>query len=174
MPLVKERMQQETANVILPAERELLAEHLRARWEEGVRMNVNYPRRSTAGRGRRAAAAARLSVRRLQQPEIEVISVKISTIYSQISTLARAHTIDILCDRLELLYRAASKSIFKRRDGSTVPKFVYLDMEEYRDKTLTAEVFMRTLDRPGLEQARAGIALQAYIPDSCRYAAMDQ
>src|SRR5436853_3858582 len=28
MPFVKERMQQETANVILPAERELLAEHL--------------------------------------------------------------------------------------------------------------------------------------------------
>src|SRR6476646_6677693 len=39
-------------------------------------------------------------------------------------------------------------------------------MEEYRDKDLTADVFMRTLDRPGLEQARAGIALQAYIPDS--------
>ena len=49
MPFVKDRMQQETANVILPAERELLAEHLRARWEEGVRMNVNYPGRGAAG-----------------------------------------------------------------------------------------------------------------------------
>ncbi len=102
----------------------------------------------------------------LQQPEIEVLSVKISTIYSQISALARQHTIDVLCDRLELLFRAAAKARFKRKDGSVVPKFVYLDMEEYRDKTLTAEVFMRTLDRKGLEQARAGIALQAYIPDS--------
>ena len=92
--------------------------------------------------------------------------MKISTIYSQISALAREHTIDVLCDRLELLFRAAAKAKFKRRDGTTVPKFVYLDMEEYRDKELTAEVFMRTLDRPGLEQARAGIALQAYIPDS--------
>ena len=36
-----------------------------------------------------------------------------------------------------------------------VPKFVYLDMEEYRDKELTAEAFMRTLDRPGLD-IRAG------------------
>ena len=33
-------------------------------------------------------------------------------------------------------------------------------MEEYRDKELTAEAFMRTLDRPGLEQVRAGIALE--------------
>ena len=165
MPLVKERMQQETANVILPAERELLAEHLRARREEGVRMNVNFLGEALLGE---EDAQHRLQgyLAALQQPEIEVISVKISTIYSQISTIARTHTIDILCDRLELLYRAAIKSTFKRKDGSTVPKFVYLDMEEYRDKTLTAEVFMKTLDRRGLEQARAGIALQAYIPDS--------
>ena len=37
-----EHMQQETANVVLPAEPEVLAEHLRARAAEGVRMNVNF------------------------------------------------------------------------------------------------------------------------------------
>jgi RHH-type proline utilization regulon transcriptional repressor/proline dehydrogenase/delta 1-pyrroline-5-carboxylate dehydrogenase len=165
MPFVKERMQQETANVILPAERELLAEHLRARWEEGVRMNVNFLGEALLGE---EDAQRRLQgyLAALQQPEIEVISVKISTIYSQISPLAREHTVGLLCDRLELLFRAAAKAKFQRRDGTTVPKFVYLDMEEYRDKDLTAEVFMRTLERPGLEKSRAGIALQAYIPDS--------
>ena len=50
----------------------------------------------------------------------------------------------------------------------SVPKFVYLDMEEYRDKELTAAAFMRTLDRDGLQHVRAGIALQSYIPDSFR------
>src|SRR3954462_14629607 len=165
MPLVKERMQHETANVILPAEREHLAEHLKARWEEGVRMNVNHLGEALLGE---EDAQRRLQnyLAALQQPEIEVLSVKISTIYSQISVIAREHTVDVLCDRLELLFRAAAKARFARRDGTTVPKFVYLDMEEYRDKDLTADVFMRTLDRPGLEQARAGIALQAYIPDS--------
>jgi RHH-type proline utilization regulon transcriptional repressor/proline dehydrogenase/delta 1-pyrroline-5-carboxylate dehydrogenase len=165
MPFVKDRMQHETANVILPAERELLAEHLRARWEEGVRMNVNFLGEALLGE---EDARRRLQgyLTALQQPEIEVISVKISTIYSQISAIAREHTIGLLCDRLELLFRAAAKAKYKRRDGTVVPKFVYLDMEEYRDKDLTAEVFIRTLDRRGLEQARAGIALQAYIPDS--------
>src|SRR3954465_1443050 len=165
MPLVKERMQHETANVILPAEREHLADHLKARWEEGVRMNVNYLGEALLGE---EDAQRRLQsyLAALQQPEIEVLSVKISTIYSQISALAREHTIDVLCDRLELLFRAAAKARFKRRDGTLVPKFVYLDMEEYRDKEITAEAFMRTLDRHGLEQAHAGIALQAYIPDS--------
>src|SRR4051794_5529888 len=141
MPFVKDRMQQETANVILPAERELLAEHLRARWEEGVRMNVNYLGEALLGE---EDARRRLQgyLTALQQPEIEVISVKISTIYSQISALAREHTIGVLCDRLELLLRAVAKARFKRRDGSTVPKFIYLDMEEYRDKEITAEAFM--------------------------------
>ncbi len=165
MPFVKDRMQQETANVIQPAERDLLAGHLRARWKEGVRMNVNYLGEALLGE---EDAQRRLQgyLSALQQPEIEVISVKISTIYSQISALAREHTVGILCDRLELLFRAAAKARFTRHDGTTVPKFVYLDMEEYRDKDLTAEVFMRTLDRGGLEQTRVGIALQAYIPDS--------
>ena len=42
-------------------------------------------------------------------------------------------------------------------------------MEEYRDMDLTAEAFMRTLERPGLEETAAGIVLQAYIPDSFAY-----
>ena len=165
MPFVKEKMQQETANVVLPAEEEHLRVYLRERWEEGVRMNVNFLGEALLGE-REAERRLKSYLQALQRPEIEVISVKISTIYSQISTVARQRTIDVLCDRMELLYRAAVKHTFKRRDGTTVPKFVYLDMEEYRDKEITAEVFMQTLDRDGLQDVRAGIALQAYIPDS--------
>ncbi|MEZ6133661.1 MAG: hypothetical protein R3C53_02005 [Pirellulaceae bacterium] len=38
VPLVKDKMRKETANVILPAEKEMLQTHLRARRDEGVRM----------------------------------------------------------------------------------------------------------------------------------------
>ena len=164
LPLVKEHMQKETANVILPGEKELLVRHLADRTHEGVRMNVNF-----LGE---AILSEPESERRLQQylqglqwSETEVVSIKISTLYSQISPLAREHTVAILCDRLERLFRSADHAGF-RPDGQIVPKFVYLDMEEYRDKELTAEAFIRTLDRPGLKHIRAGIALQAYIPDS--------
>lgn len=165
MPFVRGKMQQETANVVLPAEEEHLRGYLQQRWQEGVRMNVNYLGESLLGE-REAERRLKMYLQALQRPEIEVISVKISTIYSQISPLAREHTVSVLCDRMELLYRAASKNTFVRSDGKQVNKFVYLDMEEYRDKEITAEVFMRTLDRKGLEQVRAGIALQAYLPDS--------
>ena len=42
VPMVKSKMREETANVILPAETELLVEHLKNRRDSGVRMNVNY------------------------------------------------------------------------------------------------------------------------------------
>ena len=164
-PIVKEKMREETATVILPAERELLEAHLTARRDEGLRMNVNFLGEALLGE---EEAMHRLEkyLEALQRPEIEVVSVKISTLYSQISPIGREHTIQVLCDRFERLVRAAAKERFTRADGSSAHKFVYLDMEEYRDMSLTTEVFLRTLDRRGLEHATAGIALQAYIPDS--------
>ena len=165
VPLVKEKMQEETANVVLPAEPELLAPHLRARHADGIRMNLNVLGEALLGEGE---ALHRLEhyLEVLADPTIEVISVKISTLYSQISALARAYTVSVLCDRMELLYRAATRARFAQADGSTVSKFVYLDMEEYRDLSLTVDVFMRTLSRDGLLHCSAGIALQAYVPDS--------
>ena len=165
MPMVKDQMRRETANVILPAEQEILRRHLDERRDEGVRMNVNYLGEAILGEDE---AQARLEqyLTALQLPEIEVVSVKISTIYSQIQPIERDKSIAIMCDRLERLYRAARHGTFTRADGTVVPKFVYLDMEEYRDMSLTAEVFMKTLERSGLEELSAGIVLQAYIPDS--------
>ena len=165
LPLVKEHMQKETANVILPGEKPMLTQHLRERTHEGVRMNVNCLGEAILGE---EDAEKRLQeyLQALQWPEIEVVSIKISTLHSQISALAREHTVATLCDRLERLFRTAAHMSFTRSDGAKVSKFVYLDMEEYRDKDLTAEAFMRTLDRPGMEQVRAGIALQSYIPDT--------
>jgi RHH-type proline utilization regulon transcriptional repressor/proline dehydrogenase/delta 1-pyrroline-5-carboxylate dehydrogenase len=167
VPLVKEQMRHETANVVLPAEPEHLARHLRERRSEGLRMNVNFLGDSLLGE---MVAAHRLDkyLAALQLPEVEVISVKISTLFSQIAPHAREQTLRTLCDRLEPLYREALHLRYTRLDGTRVPKFVYLDMEEYRDLELTAAAFMRTLDRSGLENATAGIALQAYIPDSQR------
>jgi RHH-type proline utilization regulon transcriptional repressor/proline dehydrogenase/delta 1-pyrroline-5-carboxylate dehydrogenase len=165
VPMVKEKMRKETSNVILPAEKDKLAGHLRERTREGVRMNVNFLGEAILGeRESRRRLDRYLAI--LQLPEIECVSIKISTLYSQISALARKNTIRMVSDRLELLYRAAAKEVFVRQDGSRVPKFVYLDMEEYRDLHLTAEIFMQTLSRKGLENVRGGIALQAYIPDS--------
>ncbi|MAG33756.1 MAG: proline dehydrogenase [Deltaproteobacteria bacterium] len=165
VPLVKDRMRAETANVVLPGEREHLSEHLEARRRQGVRMNVNFLGEALLGEG---AARERLEayLSALQEPSIEVISVKSTTIYSQIAPISYRHALSILCDRMELLYRAAAEARFRRADETESAKFVYLDMEEHRDLDLTVACFIETLSRPGLEDIDAGIALQAYLPDS--------
>ncbi len=162
VPLVKDRMRRETANVILPAEPDLLSEHLRNRQQQNVRMNVNLLGEAILGEGE-AKHRINQCIDALRLSEVRCLSVKISTLYSQVSPLAREHTITKVADRLERLYRVANQEI----DPTTgTGKFVYLDMEEYRDLYLTADVICETLSRSGLESTRAGIALQAYIPDS--------
>lgn len=165
VPLVKDRMRQETANVILPAEEQPLREHLDARRRSGLRMNVNFLGEALLGE-KEAGRRLQHYLHALQIPEISCISVKLSTIFSQVSTIARGETIRVVSDALELLYRAATRETFVAADGESRSKFVYLDMEEYRDLYLTAEAFKSALDRPGMNRVRAGIALQAYIPDS--------
>jgi RHH-type transcriptional regulator, proline utilization regulon repressor / proline dehydrogenase / delta 1-pyrroline-5-carboxylate dehydrogenase len=69
-------------------------------------------------------------------------------------------------ERLSRLYRAARDHVYEHRDGRRVPKFVNLDMEEYRDLEITAAAFTRTLARAEFKRHAAGIVLQAYLPDS--------
>ncbi len=73
----------------------------------------------------------------LSSSEIEYISAKISTIYSQVLPLAFEKTVSVLEDRLTQLYCVARDHEFVRPNGEVCPKFVNLDMEEYRDLEIT-------------------------------------
>ncbi len=75
-------------------------------------------------------------------------------------------TIDVLADRLRQLYRVAKANTFVHADGTRSPKFVNLDMEEYRDLKLTVELFKKVLDEQEFRDFSAGIVLQAYLPDA--------
>ena len=74
VPMVKEKMQQETANVVLPAEPELLAKHLRARRGDGVRMNVNFLGEALIGEDD-AQSRLKKYLQALQDDSIEVLSL---------------------------------------------------------------------------------------------------
>mgnify|MGYP005841063877 CR=1 FL=1 len=165
VPKMVEKMREDSARAVVPGEDEVLYPHLRKRKREGVRMNINHIGEVVQGE---EEAQKRLDsyLKDLRDPEIEYISVKISTIYSQISGLAFENTVAELMDRLSRLYRAAAENTFTHEDGRSVPKFVNLDMEEYRDLEITAQAFIRTLDLPEFRNHAAGIVLQAYLPDS--------
>lgn len=165
VPKMIEKMRATSSRAIIPGEPKPLHDHLARRKDQGVRMNINHLGEAVLGE---AEAAGRLEtyIKDMKDPDIECISVKISTIYSQISSLAFEHTVDILKERLSALYRVAKSHYFVRKDGTRVPKFVNLDMEEYRDLEITYQVFVRTLDQPEFHDYSAGIVLQAYLPDA--------
>jgi RHH-type proline utilization regulon transcriptional repressor/proline dehydrogenase/delta 1-pyrroline-5-carboxylate dehydrogenase len=140
VPLATWTLRRQTKTVILPGEKHALSRHMRKRRKEGVRLNLNHLGEAILGE---EEAHHRLSVylNDLAQDDIEYVSIKISTIYSQINMLGWEKTLEVLSDRLRQLYRAAKSHSFVHTDGSRSPKFVNLDMEEYKDLILTVELF---------------------------------
>lgn len=165
VPLAKHMIRQETTRVILPGEREEFAKHLEQRRAQSIRINLNHLGEAILGE-KEAEHRLRIYLNDLANPDIEYISVKASTICSQINLLAWEHTLSIITGRLARLYRAASLHAYIRQDGTQAPKFVNLDMEEYRDLHITVEAFRRVLDAPEFFNHSAGIVLQSYLPDS--------
>jgi RHH-type proline utilization regulon transcriptional repressor/proline dehydrogenase/delta 1-pyrroline-5-carboxylate dehydrogenase len=165
VPMAKWTLRHATSRVILPGEKRSLAHHMHLRRKQGVRLNINHLGEAILGE---QEAISRLNVylEDLKSEDIEYVSIKISTIFSQINILDWDKTIEILEERLSLLYKTAKEHTFKRADGTTVPKFVNLDMEEYRDLHLTKELFKKILSQPRFLSFSAGIVLQAYLPDS--------
>ena len=165
IPRMIEKMRHNSSRAIIPGEPDMLHAHLQKRKNQGVRMNINHLGEAVLGE-EEAGRRLKTYSEDLRNPEIEYISIKISTIYSQIHSLAFEHSVKILKERLSLLYRIARDNRFIRKDGTMVPKFVNLDMEEYRDLEITIAAFTRTLDEDEFKNYSAGIVLQAYLPDS--------
>src|SRR5262249_12109591 len=153
----------ETRGVILPARDPAFARHIAERRAERFDANVNLLGEAILGDDE---ADARLDAvcRRIRHPDVQCISVKISALCANLDVLAFDHSLARILERLRLVYRVAA--------AFSPPKFVYLDMEEYRDLHLTVAAFRTLLDEPEFVDLPAGIALQAYIPDS--YAVLEE
>ena len=167
VPPIVARLRHETQNVILPGEEEDLRRYLEERRRAGLRLNLNQLGEAILGE---AEAARRLEayLALLARDDVEYISVKVSSVFSQIDLVAFRATVARVAERLRTLYRAAARHRYRHPDGRVTPKFINLDMEEYRDLDLTVTAFREVLDEPEFLPLSAGIVLQAYLPDSHR------
>ena len=163
MPLVTARLRRELSAVVLPAGPAALARRVRRRRREGIRLNVNLLGEAVLGDAE-ARHRNHAVVGLLARPEIDYVSVKISSVCAQLDVLAYEDGLARIVERLRPVYVAASRA--------EPAKFVNLDMEEYRDLHLTIDAFTTLLAEPELCRLDAGIVLQAYLPDSC--AALEQ
>ena len=166
--LATARLRRELGSVVLPWEPGPLGRHIRRRRAQGMRLNVNLLGEAVLGE-RQAAERARLVEELLGRPDVDCVSVKLSALDSQLDVLAYEHTLEGVRARLRPILRAAA--------AHRPAKLVNLDMEEYRDLELTVDAFTSLLDEPDFAHLTAGIALQAYLPDSvdvlrrlCEYA----
>src|SRR5688572_10236622 len=167
VPPIVNRLRQETQNVILPGEEEDLRRYLEERRQAGMRLNLNQLGEAILGE---MEAARRLDayLALLARDDVEYISVKVSSVFSQIDLVAFGATVARVAERLRTLYRAAARHRYQHPDGRVTPKFINLDMEEYRDLDLTVTAFREVLDEPEFLVLSAGVVLQAYLPDSHR------
>jgi len=154
-------IRQETTAFILPAADDELRAYMDQRQRAGVRVNINHLGEAVLGE---AEAARRVAgyVALLESPDIDTISVKVSSIFSQLQPLSFERSVARIAERLRTIYRAAINHL----GAEQRPKLVTLDMESYRDLPLTVAAFEQTLSEPEFMQLRAGVVLQAYLPDS--------
>jgi RHH-type proline utilization regulon transcriptional repressor/proline dehydrogenase/delta 1-pyrroline-5-carboxylate dehydrogenase len=157
MPVVSWRIRRETEGVVLSAHDPDFARHVARRARERVRLNVNVLGEAILSD---AEAETRLrAVRaRLARPDVDYVSVKISAVVANLDPIAFDDSLDRVATALRDLYRDALQH--------SPPKFVNLDMEEYKDLELTVTAFVRVLDEREFGALDAGIVLQAYLPDA--------
>lgn len=157
MDAIHKRFRKETQEVILPSEQEPLLHFLQNCSETGVSVNLNQLGEAVLGE-EEAEKRLHALLQLLDREDVHYVSVKITAIFSQINLVALDQSQESIKRRLRVLYRAAMKR----------GKFVNLDMEEYCDLELMVQAFRDLLSEEEFLHFSAGIALQAYLPDSIR------
>ena len=161
IPIARFVLRSLVSHLIADARGKQLTKHLSKVRADGVQLNLNLLGETVLGE---AEAANRLSktFELLRRPDVDYVSVKISSVVSQLSMWGYEDSIARVLNRLDPLYEYAGHH----------KKFINLDMEEYRDLWLTIEVYKHILSKPKYKYLATGIVIQAYLPDS--YAALKE
>jgi RHH-type proline utilization regulon transcriptional repressor/proline dehydrogenase/delta 1-pyrroline-5-carboxylate dehydrogenase len=154
------RVTREADAYVVRGEEHELERFLAASARQGSAVNLNHLGEEVIGEAQAKVHGAHYHAL-LERPDVTTLSVKLSSLYSQVSLLAFDETLRVLAARLRPIYLKAA--------AASPQKLVYLDMESYRDLDITFTLFTRLLDEPELRRLTAGIVLQAYLPDSHHY-----
>jgi RHH-type proline utilization regulon transcriptional repressor/proline dehydrogenase/delta 1-pyrroline-5-carboxylate dehydrogenase len=141
--------------IILPAENKKLAKQIKRRAKKGIRLNINVLGEAVLGDHEASERFDRV-IEMMNRSEVDYVSVKLSSVVSQIIALDREGTLDRVSEKLRQIYRTSIAT----------NTFVNLDMEEFRDLRLTVDAFKLVLSEGEFKSLYAGLVLQAYLPES--------
>ncbi|WP_084500390.1 proline dehydrogenase family protein [Brevibacterium album] len=158
VPAARARMRQMLSHMIVDARPAQFAKAVSALRRDGSKLNVNLLGEAVLGEEEARHHTEEVE-RLILRDDVDYVSIKVSSMCSQIDLWAFEESVEMVCDRLRPLLRSAAA-----QPAGTA--FVNLDMEEYQDLDLTIEVFTRLLSEPELADYEAGIVIQAYLPDA--------
>ncbi len=157
VPISRAVLRRMVGHLILDATPKKLDKSIAELRRAGVRLNLNLLGEAVLGdeeADRRLAGTREM----LERDDVDYVSIKVSSVSSQLSMWSFDETVTRVVARLTPLYELAAVTAKQ--------KFINLDMEEFRDLDLTIAVFERLLEQPRLRGLEAGIVLQAYLPDA--------
>ncbi|WP_435531215.1 bifunctional proline dehydrogenase/L-glutamate gamma-semialdehyde dehydrogenase [Ruania suaedae] len=157
VPLARHRLRQLVGHLVVDASDPALAHHLAQARAHGRRSNINLLGEAVLGEQEASTRAARTR-QLLERDDVDHVSVKVSSLVSQLSTWDTEAAVARVVDRLRPLYRTAART--------SPAAFVNLDMEEHRHLDLTVAVFEAICGEPEFRGLEMGLALQAYVPES--------
>ncbi len=165
VPLFIKTIKNQSKRIILPEKDKELQLYFSDKKINDFMININHLGEAVLGE-QEVSRRFDIYEKDLKNPSIEKISVKISTLYSQIEPIAFDHCVNIISEKLTKLFYTAKSNLYMNSKGIYLPKLVTLDMEESKDLEITIAAFTKTLDQKDFLSFTAGIALQAYLPDS--------
>jgi len=168
VPIFKDKLRSDTSKVIINGKASILNRHLSKRRKQNIGQNVNLLGEVVLGNGE-AEKRYQHYLEALKYPQINYISIKISGIYAQINPFNYEVNKSELCERLSAIYKQSIDYPYVDEKGNAAPKFVNLDMEEYKDTELTLDVFKTVLNLPQFKNYSSGIVIQAYLPDAWNF-----
>ncbi|MGC0250974.1 bifunctional proline dehydrogenase/L-glutamate gamma-semialdehyde dehydrogenase [Pseudactinotalea sp. Z1748] len=160
IPIAKASLRQMVRHLVVDASERKLGpalKQIRAK-QPGARLNINLLGEAILGK-EEAARRVEGTRRLLARDDVDYISIKVSSTVAPHSPWSFDEAVAEAVQALVPLFELA-------RTAPGGPKFINLDMEEYKDLDLTLAVFMQLLDRPEFTNLPAGIVLQAYLPDA--------
>ncbi|MHA7219811.1 bifunctional proline dehydrogenase/L-glutamate gamma-semialdehyde dehydrogenase [Arthrobacter sp. MDT1-48-3] len=157
IPIARRVLREMVGHLIIDASDAKLGRSIGRIKREGIRLNVNLLGEAVLG-DHEAERRLEGTVRLLERPDVDYVSIKVSSTVAPHPAWAFEEAVQHVAEKLAPLYALAARS--------EKPKFINLDMEEYKDLDLTIAVFMEILGRPEFTDLEAGIVLQAYLPDS--------
>ncbi len=157
IPVARRVLREMVGHLIVDATDAKLGPAIAGIRKDGVDLNINLLGEAVLGE-HEAQRRLEGTLKLLARPDVDYVSIKESSTVAPHSLWAFDQAVEHVVDKLTPLYKLAAS--FPK------PKFINLDMEEYKDLSLTIAVFTRILDKPEFQNLEAGIVLQAYLPDA--------